>query len=38
MDEVKEQAKKEHRPINNFIEVVLIRYLEEIKKKENPGD
>lgn len=39
--QVKEQAKKEHRPVNNFIEVVLLRYLEEIKKEEstkNPGE
>lgn len=38
---VKEQAKKEHRPVNNFIEVVLFNYLEEIKKQQatkNPGE
>ena len=38
---VKEQAKKEHRPVNNFIEVVLLKYLEELKIQEqtkNPGE
>ena len=38
---VKEQAKKEHRPVNNFIEVVLLKYLEEIRIQEstkNPGE
>ena len=37
---VREQAKKEHRPVNNFIEVVLLKYLEEIKSQEikNPGE
>ncbi len=38
---VKEQAKKEHRPVNNFIEVVLLNYLEEIKNQQttkNPGE
>jgi hypothetical protein len=38
---VREQAKKEHRPMNNFIEVVLLKYLEEIKIQEaikNPGE
>lgn len=38
MEAVKEQAKKEHRPVNNFIEVVLIKYLEEQKQKEKPGE
>jgi len=36
MDRVKEEAKKENRPISNFIETVLIKYLEEQKEKENP--
>lgn len=36
MEEVREQAKKENRSINNFIETVLIKHFEE-KKKENPG-
>lgn len=37
---VRDQAKKEHRPMNNFIEVVLLKYLEEIKsqEKEKPGE
>ena len=38
---VKEQAKKEHRPVNNFIEVVLIKYLEDVKNQQetkNPGE
>ena len=40
MDAVKEQAKKEHRPVNNFIEAVLMKYLEEQKTEEtkNPGE
>ena len=38
MEIVKVQAKKEHRPVNNFIEAVLIKYLDEVKVKENPGE
>lgn len=38
MDRVKIEAKKENRPLSNFIETVLIRYFEEIDKKENPGE
>ena len=37
MIKAKEQAKKENRPLSNFIETVLIRYFEEIEKKENPA-
>lgn len=41
MESVKRQALKEHRPVNNFIEVVLIKYLEDVKnqeEKENPAE
>ena len=39
MEAVKEQAKKEHRPVNNFIEVALIKYLEDAKEeKEKPAE
>lgn len=38
MEKVREQAAKEHRPVNNFIEVVLIKYLEEQKETEKPGE
>lgn len=34
MEAVKEQAKKEHRPVNNFIEVALLKYLEDSKEQE----
>ncbi len=34
MEKVREQALKEHRPVNNLIEVALLEYLE--KAKENP--
>jgi hypothetical protein len=37
LDKVRIQAKKENRPISNFIETVLIKYLKEVKEKENPG-
>ena len=37
MDRVKEAAKKENRPISNFIETVLIKYLEDQETK-NPAD
>ncbi|GET20471.1 hypothetical protein [Prolixibacter denitrificans] len=36
-DKVKEQAKKENRPISNFVETVLIRYFDEIEKSKEPG-
>jgi len=38
MNRIKEVAKKENRPISNFIETVLIKYLEEIKEAKNPAD
>jgi hypothetical protein len=38
MEAVKEQAKKEHRPVNNFIEAVLMKYLDEQKEKEKPAE
>ncbi len=38
MDAVKEEAKKEHRPVNNFIEVVLLEYLKKKKETKNPGE
>jgi len=40
MEAVKDQAKKEHRPVNNFIEAVLMKYLEEQKteEKEKPAE
>lgn len=36
----KAQAKKENRGMSNFIETVLIKYLEEVKEQitENPGE
>ena len=40
LKEIRLQAEKEHRPVNNFIEVVLIKYLEGIgkEKQKNPGE
>lgn len=36
---IKDQAKREHRPVNNLIELALIRYLEENEpKKETPTE
>jgi len=37
MQAVREQAKKEHRPVNNFIENVLFAYLLEKGAIKNPG-
>lgn len=36
-ERVKEQAKREHRPVNNLIELALIKYLEENEPKQNPA-
>jgi hypothetical protein len=36
MDRVRKQAQKEHRPVNNFIENVLLEYLNEQDRKDNP--
>lgn len=33
LEEVREQAAKEHRPVNNLIEVALIDYLQKTKEK-----
>ena len=38
LERIKIQAKKENRPISNFIETVLIKYLEEQEEKEKPGE
>lgn len=35
LERVREQAAKEHRPVNNLIEVAILDYLE--KQKETPG-
>lgn len=32
-NQVKEMAKQENRPLSNFIETVLIKYLKEHRKK-----
>lgn len=37
LEQVKKEAKEENRPISNFIETVLIKYLKE-KQKETPTD
>jgi len=37
LEKIKKEAKGENRPISNFIETVLIKYLEE-KQKENPTE
>lgn len=36
MEKVKAEAKKENRPISNYIETVLIKHFEEIEEKKNP--
>jgi hypothetical protein len=33
MEKVRAQALKEHRPVNNLIEVALLEYLERVKEK-----
>lgn len=33
LDKVREQAAKEHRPVNNLIEVAILDYLEKTKEK-----
>ena len=38
LEKVKIQAKKENRPMSNFIETVLIKYLEEQENKEKPAE
>ncbi len=40
LEKIRAQAKKENRPTSNFIETVLIKYLDEIKDQEteNPGE
>jgi len=37
-ERVKTQAKKENRTMANFIETVLIKYLEEQEEKEKPAE
>lgn len=37
LERIKQEAKEENRPISNFIETVLIKYLKE-KQKETPTD
>ena len=37
-ERVKSQAKKENRTMANFIETVLIKYLEEREETEKPGE
>ena len=36
-ERVKAQAIKEHRPVSNLVEFVLIKYLEDLEKKK-PGE
>ena len=38
MEVVKLQAKKEHRPVNNFIESVLIKYLDDMSYPDSPDE
>lgn len=38
LDRVRIRAKKENRPMSNFIETVLIKYLNEVEATENPGE
>lgn len=33
MDRVREEAKKENRPISNYIETLLMKHFEELDKK-----
>lgn len=35
-EKVKERAKKENRTMANFIETVLLNYLQELEQKEKP--
>lgn len=37
LEKVKVEAKKDNRPISNYIETVLIKHFEEIESKEKPG-
>jgi hypothetical protein len=39
MERVREEAKNDHRPVNNFIELIIIKYFEEIDKQQQktPG-
>lgn len=36
-ERIKEQAKKENRPISNFIETIIIKHFEEIEQQKTPA-
>jgi predicted CopG family antitoxin len=37
-NQIKTEAKKENRPISNYVETVLIKHLKEIEKQKTPAD
>lgn len=38
LEEVRLQAKQEHRSVSNLIEIAIIKYLEEIKQQKTPTE